>query len=108
MDYFNFTRQLFFTIIFDVEVLMKLLCFGVNEYFKRNMLKYELFLACATTVGTAFTDDIQLRSVPVLRIIRLIKLSPTLENFVYKVGDVFYSRYVSRLNNYIATISCLV
>ncbi|XP_076808944.1 sodium leak channel NALCN-like isoform X2 [Clavelina lepadiformis] len=76
--------ELFFTVIFDVECAMKIICLGIPGYFKRNINKYEVFLALMTTINTAYSFP-ALRSIPVFRVIRLVKLSPTLENFVYKI-----------------------
>nr|CAB3264197.1 sodium leak channel non-selective protein [Phallusia mammillata] len=76
--------ELFFTLIFDVEAVMKVMCLGFKGYIKRNIYRYEAFLALVTTINTAYSFP-ALRSFPVLRIIRLVKLSPTLENFVYKI-----------------------
>nr|XP_009858187.2 sodium leak channel non-selective protein [Ciona intestinalis] len=76
--------ELFFTVIFDMELIIKVITLGPRGYFKRNIYKYEAFLALVTTFNTACSYDV-IRSVPVLRIIRLVKLSPTLENFLYKI-----------------------
>uniref|UniRef100_H2ZGK4 Ion transport domain-containing protein n=1 Tax=Ciona savignyi TaxID=51511 RepID=H2ZGK4_CIOSA len=75
---------LFFTVIFDMELIIKVITLGPRGYIKRNIYKYEAFLALVTTFNTACSYDV-LRSFPVLRIIRLVKLSPTLENFLFKI-----------------------
>jgi len=71
---------------------MKIICLGFWGYFRRRIHQYEAFLALMTTINTAYSLNTNLSlplllSFPVLRIIRLVKLSPTLENFVYKVKD---------------------
>uniref|UniRef100_H2ZGK0 Ion transport domain-containing protein n=1 Tax=Ciona savignyi TaxID=51511 RepID=H2ZGK0_CIOSA len=76
--------ELFFTVIFDMELIIKVITLGPRGYIKRNIYKYEAFLALVTTFNTACSYDV-LRSFPVLRIIRLVKLSPTLENFLFKI-----------------------
>nr|XP_039260022.1 sodium leak channel non-selective protein-like isoform X1 [Styela clava] len=76
--------ELIFTIVFDVEALMKICCMGIVGYIMTSTCRYEAFLALGTTVNTIFNFPF-LNSFPVLRIIRLVKLSPTLEGFVYKI-----------------------
>lgn len=76
-----------FTIFFDIEVLLKIWCLGFRGYYKRSIHKYELFLAIGNTIhiipGLYFSE---LAFFQVLRIVRLIKASPLLEDFVYKVS----------------------
>lgn len=69
---------------------MKICCMGLRGYFMRSTYRYEAFLALVTTINTIQSVAL-LRSVSVLRIIRLVKLSPTLEGFVYKVQ--YLNRY---------------
>ncbi|KAK2709736.1 hypothetical protein QYM36_013419 [Artemia franciscana] len=75
-----------FTIFFDLETLVKIWIFGITGYLKRSIFKFELLLALGTTIHvipqfylSAFTYF------QVLRIVRLMKASPLLEDFVYKI-----------------------
>ncbi|GFS85124.1 sodium leak channel non-selective protein [Nephila pilipes] len=75
-----------FTIFFDLEVLFKIWCLGFHGYYRRSLHKFELLLAIGTTFH--IIPDLYMRelsSFQVLRIVRLIKASPVLEDFVYKI-----------------------
>ncbi|XP_042222016.1 sodium leak channel non-selective protein-like isoform X1 [Homarus americanus] len=75
-----------FTIFFNLEVIFKMWCLGLRGYWRLSIHKFELLLAVGTTVRlipylfmTSFTYF------QVLRVVRLIKASPILEDFVYKI-----------------------
>ncbi|KAF0306035.1 Sodium leak channel non-selective protein [Amphibalanus amphitrite] len=75
-----------FTIFFDLEVLVKVWCMGFSTYWKRSIHKFEAVLAVGSTFhllpnlyNSVFTYF------QVLRIVRLIKASPLLEDFVFKI-----------------------
>ncbi|GBN65043.1 Sodium leak channel non-selective protein [Araneus ventricosus] len=75
-----------FTIFFNLEVLFKIWCLGFHGYYRRSLHKFELLLAIGTTIH--IIPDFYMRemsSFQVLRIVRLIKASPVLEDFVYKI-----------------------
>ncbi|XP_028179224.1 sodium leak channel non-selective protein [Ostrinia furnacalis] len=78
--------EIAFTIFLDLEALIKIWCLGLKGYFKHSVHKFELLLAIGTTIHiipqlymSVFTYF------QVLRIVRLIKASPLLEGFVYKI-----------------------
>ena len=76
-----------FTILFDIEVAVKVWCYGYRSYIRRSLHKLELLLAIGSTIHII---PVCYMSAPlvyfqVLRIIRLIKASPVLEDFVYKI-----------------------
>ncbi|XP_072936536.1 sodium leak channel NALCN [Epargyreus clarus] len=78
--------EIAFTVFLDLEAIIKMWCLGWKGYFKHSVHKFELLLAVGTTTHTlpqlylsAFTYF------QVLRIVRLIKASPLLEGFVYKI-----------------------
>lgn len=78
--------EIVFTLFFDLETLFKIFCLGWRGYYKHSIHKFELLLAVGTTVHimpcfylSAFTYF------QVLRVVRLIKASPILEGFVYKI-----------------------
>ncbi|XP_034827305.1 sodium leak channel NALCN isoform X2 [Maniola hyperantus] len=78
--------EIAFTIFLDLEAVIKLWCLGWKGYFKHSVHKFELLLAIGTTIHiipqlymSGFTYF------QVLRVVRLIKASPLLEGFVYKI-----------------------
>ncbi|XP_053209905.1 sodium leak channel NALCN-like isoform X1 [Panonychus citri] len=74
------------TIFFDVELLLKLWCYGAKGYYRLTFHKFELTLAVMTTLH--IIPDLFLSMLAffqVLRVVRLIKASPVLEDFVSKI-----------------------
>lgn len=78
--------ELVFTFILDLETLFKIYCLGWRGYYKHSIHKFELLLAIGTTLhvipGLYLSP---LTYFQVLRVVRLIKASPMLEGFVYKI-----------------------
>ncbi|CAF3718555.1 unnamed protein product [Rotaria sp. Silwood1] len=75
-----------FTIFFDLEALLKILSMGFKNYFQRSIFIFEFMLAVGTTLHcvpsfyrSAFTYF------QVLRVARLLKSIPLLENFLSKI-----------------------
>lgn len=62
-------------------------CLGPHAYWKRSLHKFELLLAAGSTLHIIpiFYMTPQFMYFQVLRIVRLIKASPVLEDFVYKI-----------------------
>nr|XP_022905001.1 sodium leak channel non-selective protein [Onthophagus taurus] len=78
--------ELGFTFLLDLETIFKIWCLGFRGYWKHSIHKFELLLAVGTSLHvikhfymTGFTYF------QVLRVVRLIKASPLLEDFVYKI-----------------------
>ncbi|OON23196.1 transporter, cation channel family protein [Opisthorchis viverrini] len=78
--------ELVFTALFNLEALFKIWCLGWSSYWYRSLFKFELFLCVGTTIHcipvlyrTEFTY------LAVLRTVRLIKASPMLEDFCFKI-----------------------
>jgi hypothetical protein len=74
-----------FTIFFNIEALFKIACLGFSCYWTRTSQRFELFLALGCTlhiIPSLFMTE--LADFQVLRVIRLIKASPVLEDFAYK------------------------
>uniref|UniRef100_A0A3Q0KUE9 Voltage-dependent calcium channel n=1 Tax=Schistosoma mansoni TaxID=6183 RepID=A0A3Q0KUE9_SCHMA len=78
--------EILFTILFNFEAVFKIWCLGWGNYWHRSLFKFELFLCIGTTIHcipilyrTEFTF------LSVLRIVRLIKASPMLEDFCFKI-----------------------
>lgn len=78
--------QVVFTVLFDLEALFKIWCLGFHGYFRRSVHKFELLLVAGTTLHIipAFYRT-QFTYFQVIRVIRLIKASPMLEDFCWKV-----------------------
>uniref|UniRef100_A0A0N5A4C0 Sodium leak channel non-selective protein n=1 Tax=Parastrongyloides trichosuri TaxID=131310 RepID=A0A0N5A4C0_PARTI len=76
-----------FTVIFNVECLVKIMCFGFSQYWKRNVFKFEIILAVGSTLNVVpmFYDKNIFTYFQVFRLLRLIKASPILEEFVWKI-----------------------
>ncbi|XP_031343875.1 sodium leak channel non-selective protein-like isoform X3 [Photinus pyralis] len=75
-----------FTVVLNFETIFKIWCLGWRGYWKHSIHKFELLLAIGTTIHvipgfymSGFTYF------QVLRVVRLIKASPLLEDFVYKI-----------------------
>ncbi|KAK7862065.1 hypothetical protein R5R35_011485 [Gryllus longicercus] len=75
-----------FTMFLDLETLFKIWCLGFRGYYKHSIHKFELLLAIGTTLHIIPQFYLSgLTYFQVLRIVRLIKASPMLEDFVYKI-----------------------
>lgn len=78
--------ELIFTFFLDMETVFKIYCLGWRGYYKHSIHKFELLLAIGTTLhvipGLYLSG---LTYFQVLRVVRLIKASPMLEGFVYKI-----------------------
>lgn len=83
---FHVVFQVVFTVLFDLEALFKIWCLGFHGYFRRSVHKFELLLVAGTTLHIipAFYRT-QFTYFQVIRVIRLIKASPMLEDFCWKV-----------------------
>ncbi|CAF0876504.1 unnamed protein product [Rotaria sordida] len=75
-----------FTLFFDLETVFKIFSLGFNNYIRRSIFKFEFMLAVGTTLHclppfyrSAFTYF------QVLRVARLLKSSPLLEDFLNKI-----------------------
>ncbi|XP_022100553.1 sodium leak channel non-selective protein-like isoform X1 [Acanthaster planci] len=87
---FLYAAQVTFTVLFDLEVVFKIWCLGFFGYIKRSLHKFELCLALGTTLH--LFDKLyhtQFTYFQVVRCVRLIKLSPTLEDFSRKIFGPF-------------------
>ncbi|KAI6220279.1 Sodium leak channel non-selective protein [Aphelenchoides besseyi] len=79
--------ELGFTIAFNVECVIKVLCYGFRAFWKRNIYKFELVLCIGSSLNCVpyFYDRYVFTYFQVFRLLRLIKASPMLEDFVYKI-----------------------
>nr|CAD2173780.1 unnamed protein product [Meloidogyne enterolobii] len=76
-----------FTLIFCIECLIKIFGLGWHVFWRRGQHKFELLLCCGSILNiipklykTNYFTYFQ-----VFRLLRLVKLSPMLEDFVYKI-----------------------
>lgn len=75
-----------FTCFFFLETLFKLYCLTWRGYIKHSIHKFELLLTIMTTLHIIpYFNLSALTYFQVLRVVRLIKASPMLEGFVYKI-----------------------
>lgn len=78
--------EMAFTFFLDLETIFKIYCLGWRGYYKHSIHKFELILVIGTTLhiipGLYLSGFTYFQ---VLRIVRLIKASPMLEGFVYKI-----------------------
>lgn len=79
-----------FTVLFNVECVVKISGLRWSGYIRRGQHKFELVLCAGSTLNvlpTLYESNV-FTYFQVFRILRLIKASPMLEDFVYKV-DLF-------------------
>ncbi|CAJ0600567.1 unnamed protein product [Cylicocyclus nassatus] len=79
--------EICFTIIFNIEALIKVIGFGWKGYLRRGQHKFELILCVGSTLNLIrplYNMNI-FTYFQVFRLVRLIKASPMLEDFVYKI-----------------------
>ncbi|XP_048095984.1 sodium leak channel non-selective protein [Alosa alosa] len=71
---------------FDLEAMLKIWCLGFTGYISSSLHKFESLLVMGTTLHI-YPDlyHSQFTYFQVLRVVRLIKISPALEDFVYKI-----------------------
>ena len=86
--YFKHHRKLEigFVVFYNLEALFKIFCLSFRGYISRTIHKFEFLLAIMTTIHVIpgmFLTPISIFQV--LRVCRLIKASPMLEDFVYKI-----------------------
>ena len=87
-EFFQHHRKLEigFVIFYNVEALFKIFCLSFRGYISRTIHKFEFLLCLMTTIHIfprLFLTPISIFQV--LRVCRLIKASPMLEEFVYKI-----------------------
>lgn len=78
--------------LFNFEALFKVFCNGWRGYIRRGQHKFELVLCIGSTLNIIkpLYDLNIFTYFQVFRVARLIKSSPMLEDFVYKVGHLIY------------------
>ncbi|PAV58369.1 hypothetical protein WR25_23917 isoform A [Diploscapter pachys] len=79
--------EIAFTIFFNLECLIKLLGHGWASYIRRGQHKFEFLLCIGSSLNIIpfFYKRNIFTYFQVFRIVRLIKASPMLEDFVYKI-----------------------
>ncbi|KAK7090889.1 hypothetical protein V1264_010629 [Littorina saxatilis] len=78
--------EVILTVLFALEALFKIWCLGLRGYLRRSLHVFELVLVVGTTLHII---PVLYRSpftfFQVMRLVRLIKASPMLEGFCYKI-----------------------
>ncbi|CAI4222140.1 unnamed protein product [Auanema sp. JU1783] len=76
-----------FTVLFNAECLIKILCYGFRNFIRRGIFKFELILCIGSTfnVFKYFYEKNYFTYFQAFRLLRLIKASPILEDFVWKI-----------------------
>ncbi|KAK5970379.1 Voltage-gated calcium channel protein [Trichostrongylus colubriformis] len=76
-----------FTTLFNLECLIKILCYGFRNFFRRGIFKFELILCIGSSLNAIkyFYDRNYFTYFQAFRLLRLIKASPILEDFVWKI-----------------------
>ncbi|XP_075245968.1 sodium leak channel NALCN-like isoform X2 [Convolutriloba macropyga] len=78
--------QIMFTVLFDLEALFKIFCLGYAAYIERGLHKFEFLVAVGSTIRLIPSCyETQFTYFQVLRVVRLIKMSPVTEEFVFKI-----------------------
>ena len=78
--------EILFTLLFDLEALFKIFSLGFKNYIRRSIFKFEFMLAIGTTIHCLpFFYRSTFTIFQVLRVARLLKSSPLLEDFLNKV-----------------------
>ncbi|KAL3309093.1 hypothetical protein Ciccas_012363, partial [Cichlidogyrus casuarinus] len=85
LDGFYYTEMVF-TVLFDLEALFKIWCLGWKAYWSRSLFKFEFILCIGSTLHILpIFYQTEFTYLAVLRIVRLIKASPMLEDFCFKI-----------------------
>lgn len=76
-----------FTILFNVECIIKILCYGFRNFIRRGIFKFELILCLGSSLNCVkfFYERNYFTYFQTFRLLRLIKASPILEDFVWKI-----------------------
>ncbi|VDP12012.1 unnamed protein product [Onchocerca flexuosa] len=74
-----------FTIIFNLECLLKMVAFGWNGYIRLHKFEFILCIGSTLNVVKPLYSMNLFTYFQVFRIVRLIRASPMLEDFVYKI-----------------------
>ncbi|KIH67903.1 transporter, cation channel family protein [Ancylostoma duodenale] len=76
-----------FTVLFNLECLIKILCYGFRNFLRRGIFKFEMILCIGSSLNAIkyFYDRNYFTYFQAFRLLRLIKASPILEDFVWKI-----------------------
>ncbi|CAJ0935665.1 unnamed protein product, partial [Mesorhabditis belari] len=79
--------EIFFTAIFNLELALKIFGYGWSAFIRRGQHKFEIILCIGSTLNCIkylYQTNV-FTYFQVFRVVRLIKASPMLEDFVYKI-----------------------
>ncbi|EYB82119.1 hypothetical protein Y032_0366g18 [Ancylostoma ceylanicum] len=76
-----------FTVLFNLECLIKISCYGFRNFLRRGIFKFEMILCIGSSLNAIkyFYDRNYFTYFQAFRLLRLIKASPILEDFVWKI-----------------------
>ncbi|VDO81574.1 unnamed protein product [Heligmosomoides polygyrus] len=76
-----------FTVLFNLECFIKIMCYGFRSFFRRGIFKFEMILCIGSSLNAIkyFYDRNYFTYFQAFRLFRLIKASPILEDFVWKI-----------------------
>uniref|UniRef100_A0A0K0D486 Ion_trans domain-containing protein n=1 Tax=Angiostrongylus cantonensis TaxID=6313 RepID=A0A0K0D486_ANGCA len=76
-----------FTLLFNLECLIKISCYGLRNFLRRGIFKFEMILCIGSSINAIkyFYDRNYFTYFQAFRLLRLIKASPILEDFVWKI-----------------------
>ncbi|KJH52793.1 transporter, cation channel family protein [Dictyocaulus viviparus] len=76
-----------FTMLFNLECFIKILCYGFRNFMRRGIFKFEMILCIGSSINAIkyFYDRNYFTYFQAFRLFRLIKASPILEDFVWKI-----------------------
>ncbi|ETN82182.1 transporter, cation channel family protein [Necator americanus] len=83
----NFSIKVGFTVLFNLECLIKISCYGFRNFLRRGIFKFEMILCIGSSLNAIkyFYDRNYFTYFQAFRLLRLIKASPILEDFVWKI-----------------------
>ncbi|VDK50246.1 unnamed protein product [Cylicostephanus goldi] len=87
MQFDSISFQVGFTLLFNLECLIKIVCYGFRNFLRRGIFKFELILCIGSSLNAIkyFYDRNYFTYFQAFRLLRLIKASPILEDFVWKI-----------------------
>ncbi|PAV69982.1 hypothetical protein WR25_10925 isoform D [Diploscapter pachys] len=76
-----------FTVLFNIECLIKILCYGFIPFISRGIFKFEFLLCVGSSLNVIpyFYARNWFTNFQTFRVLRLVKASPILEDFAWKI-----------------------
>lgn len=92
--------------LFNLECFIKIMCYGFRSFFRRGIFKFEMILCIGSSLNAIkyFYDRNYFTYFQAFRLFRLIKASPILEDFVWKVSILVKGNSNYDLNEHTSNI----